>query len=172
MGGVQLRESFRRKLPKLATLIIIPSASYRLKPIISLHTKNSPKYIIWQPTPTNSPLSIFLKTVSTSVFRPVSCLLLVTVMGLCVNLTGAGRCRVCCLTCSPEPHRRLVCKEIIQDLFSEKQTLGSSVFLSLHSSNGQLHKCLSNFRAVLLFGSPGLNLSLQAEMPDCGFKTH
>lgn len=65
-----------------------------------------------------------------------------------------------------------VCKEIIKDLFSEKQTLGLSVFLSSHSSSGQLHKCLSNFRAVLLFGCPGLNLSLQAKMPDCDFKTH
>lgn len=172
MGGVNLRESFRRRLPKLATLIIIPSASYRLKPIISLHTKKPSKYIIWQPTPTNYPLSISLKTVSASVFRPVSCLFLVTVMGLCVNLTGAGRRRACCLTCSPEPHQRLVCKEIMQDFFAERQTLGSSVFLSLHSSNGQLHKCLYNFRAVLLFGSLGLNLSLQVEMPEWDFKTH
>lgn len=65
-----------------------------------------------------------------------------------------------------EPHPRLVCKEIIQDLFSEKQTLGSSVFLSFDSSNGQLHEHLFNFRAILLFGSPGLNLNFQVEMPD------
>lgn len=72
---VHLRESYRQKLLKLATLVIIPSASCRLKPIISLHTKNI-KYIIWQLTPTNYPLSLSLKTVSTSVLGPVSVLAL------------------------------------------------------------------------------------------------
>lgn len=72
---VHLRESYRQKLLKLAALVIIPSASCRLKPIISLHTKNI-KYIIWQLTPTNYPLSLSLKTVSTSVLGPVSMLAL------------------------------------------------------------------------------------------------
>jgi len=63
-------------------------------------------------------------------------------------------------------------KKRITDLFSGKQTLGSSVFLSSHSSSGQLHKCFSNFRAVLLFEYPGLNWNLQAKMPDYDCKTH
>jgi len=38
-GEAQQRESCGQELLKLAALIIIPSASYKLKPIISLHTR-------------------------------------------------------------------------------------------------------------------------------------
>lgn len=38
-GEAQQRESCGQELLKLAALIIIPSASYKLKPFISLHTR-------------------------------------------------------------------------------------------------------------------------------------
>lgn len=85
-------ESCRQKPPKLATLIVIPSASYRLNLLLVCIQGN--KYIIWQVTPTNYPLSLSLKAVSGSVFGPVSVLAVSHCHGVCVNLSGAGRCRV------------------------------------------------------------------------------